>query len=79
MVAIICLGETPQSVEVKTPIHISCLPTACSATSPNFHLPLCYEGPPLEVNISLDMVKPEHDKYIICKFPHMAGLREALK
>ena len=26
------------------------------ATSPNFHLPPCYEGPSLEVNISLDMV-----------------------
>ena len=54
-ITLICLGETIQSIEVKKPIHILCLPTACSATSPNFHLPPCYEGPPLEVNISLDM------------------------
>ena len=31
------------------------LPTACSATSPNFHLPPCYETTSSEVNISLDM------------------------
>ena len=39
----------------KTPIHILHLPTACSATSPNFYLPQWCEGSPLEVNISLDM------------------------
>ena len=55
-ITLICLGETTQFIDVRKPIHISCLPTACSATSPNFHLPPCYEGPPLEVNISLDMV-----------------------
>ena len=54
-ITLICLGETTQSLEVRKPIHILCLPTACSATSPNFHLPPCYEIPPLEVNISLDM------------------------
>ena len=52
----ICPGETTQFIEAKRPIHILHLPTACSATSPDFHLPPCYEGPPLEVNISLDMV-----------------------
>ena len=40
---------------MKKPIHALHLPTACSATSPNFHLPPCYKSPPLEVNISLDM------------------------
>ena len=55
-ITLICPGETTQVIEVKRPIHIICLPTACSATSPNFHLPPHYEGPPLEVNISLDMV-----------------------
>ena len=40
---------------MKRPIHILHLPTACSATSPNVHLPQHYEGPPLEVNISLNM------------------------
>ena len=55
-IALICLGETRQFIAVKTPIHILHLPTACSATLPNFHLPQHYEGPPLEGNISLDMV-----------------------
>ena len=52
---LICLGETTQFIEVRKPIHILSLPTACSATSPNFHLPTHYGSPPLEVNISLDM------------------------
>ena len=42
-ITLICLGETTQFIEVKRPIHILHLPTACSATSPNFHLPPCYE------------------------------------
>ena len=54
-ITLICPGETTQFIDVKRPIHILCLPTACSATSPNFHLPPHYEGPPFEVNISLDM------------------------
>ena len=54
-ITLICPGETTQFIEVRKPIHILHLPTACSAASPNFHLPPCYEGPPLEVNISLDM------------------------
>ena len=40
---------------MKKPIHVLCLPTACSATSPNFHLPPPYETTSTEVNISLDM------------------------
>ena len=54
-IILICLGKTIQFIAVRRPIHILHLPTACSATSPNFHLPPCYEGPPLEVNISLEM------------------------
>ena len=54
-ITLICLGETSQLIEIRKPIHILCLPTACSATSPNFHLPPHYEGPHLEVNISLDV------------------------
>ena len=38
-ITLICLGETTQFTAVKRPIHMLCLPTACSATSPNFHLP----------------------------------------
>ena len=52
-ITLICPGETTQFIDVRKPIHILCLPTACSATSSNFHLPTHYEGPPLEVNISL--------------------------
>ena len=54
-ITLICLGETTQSIEVKRPIHILCLPKAYSATSPSFHLTPHYEGLPFEVNISLDM------------------------
>ena len=54
-ITLICLGETKQFIEIRKPIHILHLPTACSDTSPNFHLPPQYEGPPLEVNISLDI------------------------
>ena len=42
-ITLICPGETTQFIEVRKPIHILHLPTACSAT------------PLAEVNISLDM------------------------
>ena len=54
-ITLICPGETTQFIEVRKPIHILCLPTAYSATSPTFHLPQHYENTPLEVNISLDI------------------------
>ena len=54
-ITLICPREATQFMEVRKPIHILCLPTACSAISPNFHLPPCYESPPLEVNVPLDM------------------------
>ena len=54
-ITLVCPGEITQFIEVKRPIHILHQPTACSATSPSFHLPPHYEGPPFEVNISLDM------------------------
>ena len=54
-ITLICPGETTQFIEVRKPIHILSLPTACIATSLNFHLPPHNEGPTLEVNISLDM------------------------
>ena len=38
-ITLICPGEMTQFIEVRKPIHILCLPTACFATSPNFHLP----------------------------------------
>ena len=49
-ITLICLGDTTQFTEVRKPIHILHLPTACSPTSPNFHVPPHYESPPLEVN-----------------------------
>ena len=55
MLTLICPRETTQFIEVKKPIHVLQLPTACSATSSNFHLPPHHESPTLEVNISLDM------------------------
>ena len=35
----ICPGETMKFIKVRKPIHVLQLPTACSATSPHFHLP----------------------------------------
>ena len=52
---LICLERTTLFIEVRKTSHVLHLPTACSATSLNFHLPLHYESPPLEVNILLDM------------------------
>ena len=54
-ITIIYPGETTQFIEVRNPIHVLHLLTACSATSPNFNLPPHYESLPLEVNIILDM------------------------
>ena len=53
--SLICLGETTKFITVTKPIHILQLPPACSTTSPDFHLPPCYEHPALIDNISLDM------------------------
>ena len=41
-ITFICPGERAQFIEVRRPIHILCLPIACSATSPNFYLPPQY-------------------------------------
>ena len=46
-------GESHGDHHNTKPIHILKLPTACSATSPNFYLPPRYET--LDVNISLNM------------------------
>ena len=44
-----------ETIKIQKRIHILKLPTACSATSPNFYLPPRYETPTLDVNISLNM------------------------
>ena len=54
-ITLIYPGETTQFIKVKKPIHVLQLPTACSATSLNFHQPPHYEMTSSEVNISLDM------------------------
>ena len=76
-ITLICPGETTQFIEVKRPIHILCLPTACSATSPNFQSPAHYEGPPLEVNISLDMANLNMTNVSSVNFCIWQHLREA--
>ena len=52
---LICPGETSKFVTIQKPIHILWLPRACSAATPNFHLPPHYENSALDVNISLHM------------------------
>ena len=54
-ITLIIPGETTKFIKVKKPIPILQLPTAFSATLPNFHLPPHYETTHLEVNISLNM------------------------
>ena len=54
-ITLICPGEPTQFTEVKKPIHILQLPTACSATSLTFNIPPYYKSPTLEINISFDM------------------------
>ena len=52
---LICPEKTMETIPIQKPIHILKLPTACSATSPDFYLPPRYETPTLDVNISLNM------------------------
>ena len=52
---LICPEKPMETIPIQQPIHILKLPTACSATSSNFYLPLRYETPTLDINISLNM------------------------
>ena len=52
---LICPEKPMETIPIQKPVHILKLPTACSATSPNFYLPPRYETPTLDVNISLTM------------------------
>ena len=54
-ITLICPEKTMETILIQKPLHILKLPTACSATSPNFYLPPRYETPTLDVNISLNM------------------------
>ena len=51
---IICPDEAPRLIKAQSPIHILCLPPACSTTSQHFHLSLHYETYQLTINISLN-------------------------
>ena len=53
-ITLICPEVATRSITLWEPIHILHLPPTCSATSPHFHLPPCYETQALTVNISLD-------------------------
>ena len=52
---LICPGKATTFITVRKPVHILRIPTACSATSSNFHLPPRYHTSHLDINISLDM------------------------
>ena len=54
-IMLICPEEAPRFIETQTPIHILCLPPACSATSQHFHLPPHYETHELTINITLNI------------------------
>ena len=53
-ITLICPDEGPRLIKTQIPIHILCLPSACSATSQQLHLPPCYETHQLIINISLN-------------------------
>ena len=53
-IMLICPDEAPRFIKIQTPIHILCLPPACSTTSQHFHLPPHYENHKLTINISLN-------------------------
>ena len=54
-VTLICPEKPMETIPIQQPIHILKLPTACSATSSHFYLPLGMITPILDVNISLNM------------------------
>ena len=54
-ITLICPQKATTFIKVEKPIHTLTIPTACSTTSSNFHLPPRYQTPHLEVNISLDI------------------------
>ena len=76
-ITLICPGDTRKFIKVKKPIHVLQLPTACSATSPCFHLPPHYKTTPSEVNTSLDMANLHMINISSLKVLHMATLGEA--
>ena len=54
-ITLICPENATETIHVRKPVHILRLPMACSATSPNFYLPLRYQTSNLDINVSLNM------------------------
>ena len=53
-IMLICPDEAPRFIKTQMPIHILCLPPACSTISQHFHLSPCYETHQLAINILLN-------------------------
>ena len=54
-ITLICPERATETITIRNPVHILTIPTACSATSSNFHLPPRYQTSNLDVNVSLNM------------------------
>ena len=54
-ISVICPEKPMETIPIRQPLHILKLPMACSTTTSHFYLPLRYESPVLNVNVSLDM------------------------
>ena len=54
-ITLICPEKATETITIQKPIYILRLPTACSATSPNFYLPSRYQTSNLDTKVSLNM------------------------
>ena len=57
-IMLICLRKATAFITIRKPVHILRIPTACSTTSSNFHIPPRYQTSNLDVNVSLNMANP---------------------
>ena len=69
-ITLICPGKATTFIKVEKPVHILTIPTACSTTSSNFHLP---PGIKLHTwkSTFLWIYKSSYDKYFIVRFLHV--------
>ena len=75
---LICPEKAMETIIIQKPVHILKLPTACSATSPNFYLPTRYETQTLDVNISLNMANLHMINILVqdfCIWKHLGNNR----
>ena len=54
-ITLICPERTTETITIQNPVHILRISMACSATSPNFYLPLRYQTSNFDINVSLNM------------------------